>query len=825
MRKIRIFMIFLCTLLIGELNAQITCGTPSPHELDSKLYLSNNLAQLRQTESQKYRIRINPIIVHPENEPSVYFESDVNMILNHANEYLSEINVELFIIPSGTKNVFNEKFVNLKLEDEADLRQTYDVNNALNIYFLKSISLPDQTFLNGYTNFPAKSQNSNRILISYLDKNTEDFKTLKNKIFLHELGHYFGLLHTFQDSNNPDISKRELVTRVASSNCATTGDLLCDTPADPFEREPLLSSYYCNDPLPATLLDAQGNTFQPPLNNIMSYHIRCGDVFTNQQYIRMKAGLGLRISSENEYDILEQKVENISFLNFSKNAYCKSDSVKVGFISNLSTSSYYLEISDNYGKNFQRLPFNLEEKNVSFQIPENLAEGNNYLIRLSSENPSVIGISSSPFAVTQIGEIKISSFKTEINAGDEVNLRIDISGNGPWYFQLSDGSFFKNIVDNTLFISRKPTTNQVYSIKNAIGYCGLLKNSDSLNVKVYTPQITIDNSFNNIICENSLVSLKVNGLNNVIENSHSVIIEGNGQSFIIRPQFSAVTMNFYLPNEIKTDKVYNLSIRGNNPGAFSSEREIIVRKRPGQPLIASPLKLCYNDPAEKLRAEGQNLKWYLNENDLKSLSEIIPNSKSPGKVEYFVSQSNEFGCESDKSKIEVLVSQPVSAIIDGNNTIITGDSTRIRISLTGDGPWKIKLNDGTILSSNIPIFDYYVKPLNSTVYEVEQVKSNCGTGIGSGSAEIKVLNPLAVEIENSIKLFPNPTEEYLDLIGLENYIGGEYSIYNSLGIHFLKDSILKKNIPIKIDKLPAGRYYIKLLNGPSLNYSIKFEKK
>ena len=44
----------------------------------------------------------------------------------------------------------------------------------------------------------------------------------------HEIGHALGLLHTFEDNYG-----KELVSRTGScSNCATTGDLICDTEAD-----------------------------------------------------------------------------------------------------------------------------------------------------------------------------------------------------------------------------------------------------------------------------------------------------------------------------------------------------------------------------------------------------------------------------------------------------------------------------------------------------------------------------------------------------------------------------------------------------------------
>lgn len=103
----------------------------------------------------------------------------------------------------------------------------------------------------------------------------------------HHLGHTFGLRNTF------DASTIELVD---GSNCATTGDLICDTPADPFgqaltEEEEEMAE---NGILQAAFInsncefiyevrDPNGEFYQPDVGNIMSgYPCKCG--FTQDQF-------------------------------------------------------------------------------------------------------------------------------------------------------------------------------------------------------------------------------------------------------------------------------------------------------------------------------------------------------------------------------------------------------------------------------------------------------------------------------------------------------------------------------------------------------------
>lgn len=99
---------------------------------------------------------------------------------------------------------------------------------------------------------------------------------------LHEMGHYFGLLHTFEGSGE------ELVN---GDNCETTGDLICDTPADPYVEDEPLGSYVdvgedCR--FISQKIDANGEYYRPDVGNIMSYYpSECTCGFTLGQYQRM----------------------------------------------------------------------------------------------------------------------------------------------------------------------------------------------------------------------------------------------------------------------------------------------------------------------------------------------------------------------------------------------------------------------------------------------------------------------------------------------------------------------------------------------------------
>ncbi len=96
--------------------------------------------------------------------------------------------------------------------------------------------------------------------------------------FAHEIGHYFGLLHTFEGNG---------IELVNGDNCDTAGDLICDTHADNYDpAEPVENYVDQNCRFINQDQDANSEYYRPDVGNIMSYYpCRCG--FTTGQYLKM----------------------------------------------------------------------------------------------------------------------------------------------------------------------------------------------------------------------------------------------------------------------------------------------------------------------------------------------------------------------------------------------------------------------------------------------------------------------------------------------------------------------------------------------------------
>lgn len=168
---------------------------------------------------------------------------------------------------------FHDNFQYANLEEGADdpkwdeMQIKYHDDNRINMYFVTSLGGDEAGFagLGAITNMTGSG-----IVI-------QDLGTIP-----HEMGHFFGLLHTFEGNG---------VELVDGSNCTTAGDLVCDTPADPYVPGEPIDTYMDlpNCLFVSTKTDANGEYYVPDVGNIMSYYpesCRC-DKFTHGQYVRM----------------------------------------------------------------------------------------------------------------------------------------------------------------------------------------------------------------------------------------------------------------------------------------------------------------------------------------------------------------------------------------------------------------------------------------------------------------------------------------------------------------------------------------------------------
>lgn len=299
--------LFLLISTIGKAqDNHIGCGTglPTSEEIQqTQAFIKNyqkNTKNLRPSAETVYiPLKIN--VITKDDGVTSFNLRNLNTAIAHANYLFRKANIQFFITGAINyiKNSQSYDFQSLGIQTEDALCKPYDVTNAINVYVFNSLKNQNESgFLGGYTFVPTTAivQNNsyNRIMIT--GSGLQGYNNIGNKSFSHELGHYLGLYHTFETRNGT-----ELVTRGAGSNCETAGDLVCDTPADPYSSIPAASAdrTLCGTAnFTGVYKDANGDTYKPDLKNLMTYYGQdCRLGFTDGQIQRILAGLALRKTS------------------------------------------------------------------------------------------------------------------------------------------------------------------------------------------------------------------------------------------------------------------------------------------------------------------------------------------------------------------------------------------------------------------------------------------------------------------------------------------------------------------------------------------------
>ena len=271
---------------------------------------------------------------------------DVTRGIANLNFMYNDIGLEYYL--SSVNYIDDDFYYDFVDENtnEIDLLDAHFVNDALNVYFFNSIEIPGFGFACGYALYPGNSIYNARIFMA-----NGCTATVANGTFAHELGHHLNLPHTFNGTSQGNSSSNaEHVPRTGSnSNCSTKGDYQCDTDADPQAPGGDIS----NCSYTGTETDIHGNTYTPPIDNVMSYYSDgCGGILTPGQYNRCSNAITTRLG-HTAYDIDgagPMSVSNPSGLTVTVNGL---NSITLNWTDNANNEhGYLIERSSDGGVNF-----------------------------------------------------------------------------------------------------------------------------------------------------------------------------------------------------------------------------------------------------------------------------------------------------------------------------------------------------------------------------------------------------------------------------------------------------------------------------------------
>ena len=201
-------------------------------------------------------------------------EADVQTLIDTLNTYFEPICASFSICEFRV--IDNYQYSTPKNDNEfQQMINTYNEENRINLYFSDLVSFSSDGA--GFATMDGITMDRDGGIVAQIDYVTSFPKGLP-----HLFGHYFGLLDTWTGSGT------ELVN---GDNCSTAGDLICDTPSDPYIPGDTLLIYINPDICRfryRTRKDANGEYYRTDVSNIMSYYpesCKCG--FSYDQYTKM----------------------------------------------------------------------------------------------------------------------------------------------------------------------------------------------------------------------------------------------------------------------------------------------------------------------------------------------------------------------------------------------------------------------------------------------------------------------------------------------------------------------------------------------------------
>lgn len=378
-----------------HIHSPLTCGTPdvsyeefqAPIAVAAKIRATNKLAA---ANASTIYIPIKMHLFGEDDNTGFADENAVNdMIAELSRIYGKNQNIEFFFAGTSfnkyANSAMNNRGTGTSSEEERQFNLTNGATNAINLYVARSVR-----GTGGYSYITPTAQAYN--LMYVVTGQLNDDKTTP-----HEMGHYFGLGHTFNQSTatdangNPDYSngKRELVTRLTnetsprlSANCSVSGDYFCDTEADPYGAT---GSAVSNCIVTANL-DANGDTFSPNMNNFMNYYWCRGNgyAFTPQQVSKMQDSYLMMNERTSFFTAPETTQSAPSNLQITSGLYAGTLELSWTDNSDVETG-YIIEIAEAGTQDFTPVG-GVAANTTTFKLPASVDASKQYVFRVKPSN-------------------------------------------------------------------------------------------------------------------------------------------------------------------------------------------------------------------------------------------------------------------------------------------------------------------------------------------------------------------------------------------------------------------------------------------------------
>ncbi|HYX05781.1 MAG TPA: M43 family zinc metalloprotease [Bacteroidales bacterium] len=239
----------------------LSCGTRVTAE---QVALENSFVPVDSVHNLHKTFPVAVYIVKNQAGNTGYSEAQLNTVLGELNQNFKPSGLQFSACSIQVVDNYNYDIINP--DNLSELTALYFKPHVINLYIVSELYDADYVPVCGLTWMP--EANKNVILIR------KDCSLTAS--LTHQMGHFFGLYHTHEEAFGK--------SKADDSDCATTGDFCCDTPAQPI----LSGKVDATCIYTAAETDTDGNYYVPSVKNFMSLgRPECQCSFTHDQYVRM----------------------------------------------------------------------------------------------------------------------------------------------------------------------------------------------------------------------------------------------------------------------------------------------------------------------------------------------------------------------------------------------------------------------------------------------------------------------------------------------------------------------------------------------------------
>ncbi len=498
----------------------LPCGTPDIPIEKLKIFAKYiKQAETRQKQSRTAATGITYLGIKPwlVSGSIRYTTSSIVGLVNRLNQDFGKTKIQFFIVTSGVGSFTAISPQTLIYpDDERNLMATNFDATAINVYFADrflvcpfGLSVDCNEFYGSFPNLDQLVRGSDRVT----DITNPNVQAKNNNYIMignglpstltHEMGHYFGLLHTHQGSDAANCQDRER----PGSGDTDRGDLIADTDADPYPLYTTTLPFNTTTCVYSGTLRhcATNQPFNPPVANTMSYwrDEACGPLFSTRQKERMTLFLAPRLDPANQYQP-QNGVEGITVgptVSLSLNGTNRRITVSAlpGAMGYILETDFNASFPDPLVLGTTSLT-----ATVNFSDNDVPPPGTTYYYRVRATNSKTY---SRVLSYPCTAPTAIFSGSQTVSNGQSATYTVALTGTPPWTVQVG-GTTYSNVTASPLTIVSPPfqalpgTFTQTTFGGSVTNACGTAPMSGTASVTVLgiCPTLSVNSSLTQIGC-------------------------------------------------------------------------------------------------------------------------------------------------------------------------------------------------------------------------------------------------------------------------------------------------------------------------------------